>query len=166
MEEQLSRRYVEALANRCGYIASKPDQDFGVDLNVQHVERVDRCGRNARYLNSGFALDLQLKATKNVVFRNDSFVYGLETKNYEDIRRRQFKGGVPIILVVFVLPKDQQDWLTLSKDEMILRKCGYFHIVDGNEKRRRRHVKLVVKESNSLSMSFFDDVRSGLLAWR
>lgn len=165
VEQQLSFRYVEAVANRTGYVATEPRQDFGVDLTLMHVEKVSRILKKNRYMCSGYSLDLQIKASRNLKLKNGKISYSLELKNYDDIRRRQLRGGTPIVLVVFVLPKDENDWLLLSKDEMRLRKCGYYYIPDGSETRMLCKAKLIIDQNNRITFQFFEELRKGMIRW-
>lgn len=68
-------------------------------------------------------IDAQLKSWRGTVI-GDSFSYSLKIKNYNDLRDRNVM--IPRILIVVVVPKDVDDWLSQSSEQIILRRCGYW----------------------------------------
>ncbi len=112
-KERLSRVYVMALAARAGYLTSVPEPDRdSVDLRIQ-------AGGNYRP-----ALDLQLKAT-TVIPENqgDSLPFRLPMKNYRDLRD---KTQTPRLLVILELPKDKEQWMLVTDQELVLRRRAYW----------------------------------------
>lgn len=45
-------------------------------------------------------------------------------KNYEELRQRS---QTPRLLIVLVLPKEREEWLVFSPEELIARRCCYWH---------------------------------------
>ncbi len=112
-KEGLSLVYVKALATRAGYTTSTstPDRD-SVDLRIQ-----------AGGLNRP-ALDLQLKATAGLGERREGFLsFRLGIKNYDDLR---VATQTPRVLVVFELPRDASHWMTVTPEQLVLRRCAYW----------------------------------------
>lgn len=105
---------------------SSDELDFGTDLSLSHVHAYDVPDDRVRYAKSGFTVEVQLKATceRNVVFENGVLKYDLKAGNYNDLVRRR-SGYIPLVLVLFVLPDDQQTWLGVADSELTLRRCGY-----------------------------------------
>jgi len=88
----------------------------------------------SRYSETGRELKFQLKATteNSVIVSDDNLKYDLEAKNYNDlIMRRNTKS--PLILVLFILPTNQTEWLIVSENELISKKCAYWYIPQQNE---------------------------------
>ncbi len=112
-KEGLSIVYVKALATRAGFVASKPNLDRdSVDLHIQASGPLRP------------ALDLQLKATADFGKpRNGSFSFRLKIKNYNDLR---IETQTPRLLVVLELPSDESQWMTVSREELILRRRAYW----------------------------------------
>ena len=112
-KERLSLAYVNALAARAGFATSVPvpDRD-SVDLRVQ---------------SSGLrrpALDLQLKATVALQRSQAGFVsFQLQIKNYDDLR---IETQTPRLLVVLELPSDDALWMTVTAEELVLRRRAYW----------------------------------------
>ena len=124
-KEALSRAYVQAVAARAGYATADYDFDRdGVDVRIQ-------AGGAMRP-----ALDLQLKATVNLGQLHDGhFRFPLKRRNY-DLLRGQTQ--TPRLLVVLDLPRDQREWLTITVDELVLRRCAYWLNLKGYEATENR----------------------------
>ena len=112
-EEALSRSYVRSIASHCRYIVLDMDFDRdGIDLQI-------KAGGSMRP-----SIDLQLKATINLgEIQNDVFRFPLKRRNYDLLR---IETMIPRILVLLDLPRDEERWLTISSDELILRRCAYW----------------------------------------
>ena len=124
-EEALSRAYAHAVAARAGYVTAVYDFDRdGVDLRIQ-------AGGAMRP-----ALELQLKATINLGKpRKGHFRFRLNRRNY-DLLRDQTQ--TPRLLVVLDLPRDQREWMTITVDELVLRRCAYWMNLRGFEETGNR----------------------------
>ena len=108
-EEALSRVYGQAVAAAAGYLTSELDFDRdGVDLRI-HAGGAMRP-----------ALDLQLKATVNLHLAVDGDLrFKLPRRNYDLLR---LETQTPRLLVVLDLPRDPGRWVTISHDELVLRR--------------------------------------------
>lgn len=105
--------YVGALAARAGYTTSTPELDRdSVDL------RIHAGGDRSP------ALDLQLKAT--TIFpehQENSLPFRLSIKNYRDL---QGETQTPRLLVILELPKDNEQWVSVTDQELVLRRRAYW----------------------------------------
>lgn len=111
-QEALSRAYVQAIAAGAGYSTSQLDFDRdSIDIKIS-------AGGAMRP-----QLDLQLKATINLKSSSGSFSFPLLIKNYHDLRAQT---QTPRILVVLDMPKDEQDWMGVTVNELILRRAAYW----------------------------------------
>lgn len=119
-KEALSLIYARAVAARAGYVTEVPSTDRdSVDLCI-------RAGGRMRPL-----LDLQLKATINLKRSRDGFLhFRLCIKNYNDLR---IEVQSLRLLVVLDLPKEEQRWMTITQDELILRHRAYWLNLQGRE---------------------------------
>ena len=71
-------------------------------------------------------LRIQLKSTSAVSqYRemDDSIVYSLKVKNYNDLRRMS---TTPIILAVLILPEDSSEWLRWTEEELMIKGRMYW----------------------------------------
>ncbi len=112
-EEALSRAYVEAIAASAGYTTATRNLDRdGVDLQINAGGRMRPC------------LDVQLKATINLGEVSDGrFRYPLKLRNYDLLRAPT---AVPRILILLSLPRDETEWMTVTAQELVIRRCAYW----------------------------------------
>jgi len=68
--------------------------------------------KNGSYVNSWLSYNIQIKATYNYSRNGNEIVYALKSEAYE--RLLVHKGGL-IVLVLFCLPKEPTDRITLVK---------------------------------------------------
>ena len=146
-KEALSRVYVKALAARAGYLTSepKPDRD-SIDLRIQ-------AGGPRRP-----GLDLQLKATTQFSEPRDGFLrFQLSIKNYRDLRDET---QTPRLLVVLELPKDESQWMTVTDEELMLRRRAYWLNLQKNhgEVDNQSAVTVRIPEQNVLDVETMQDL--------
>jgi hypothetical protein len=112
--------YAHAVAARAGYITAVYDLDRdGIDLRIQ-------AGGAMRP-----ALELQLKATINLgVPKDGTFQLSLPSRNHNLLC---FPTQTPRLLVVLDLPRDEQQWITITKSELILRRRAYWANLSGRD---------------------------------
>lgn len=117
-EEALSRAYVAAVAAGAGYVTAEQDFDRdGVDVQI-------RSGGSMRP-----SLDIQLKATINLGQpTNEEFRYPLKRRNYDLLRGQTM---VPRILVVLSLAEEEANWLTVTAEKLIMRRCAFWTNLTG-----------------------------------
>lgn len=111
-KEALSRAYVQAVAAAAGYDTSNDYFDTdGVDLRV--------CAGGVMRP----AIDLQLKATVNLNPVDGHYRFQLNRRNYDLLR---IQTQTPRVLVVLDLPRDEDQWIKVTTDELALRRCAYW----------------------------------------
>lgn len=124
-KESLGSAYVHAVIAKAGYNSvGKPEFDYGYDGKIFDV--VDRGGR---YAETGVGLNYQLKSSSNVSFRDGKIYYDLKVTNYNDLAAPRVM--LPSILILFVLPEVVIDWLDISCDNMIIKKCAWWCSLEG-----------------------------------
>lgn len=114
-KEALSWAYVRAVAGFAGYTVSVENFDLdGIDLRIHAGGRLSP------------SIGLQLKATDHLgdAHRDGNYRYNdLPVGNYERLIR---PSQVPRYLVLLALPSDEPDWLTVSVDHLMMRRCAYW----------------------------------------
>lgn len=112
-QEALSFNYVRLVAALAGYTVAKPEPDMdGIDLQIR--------------AKGPFwpVLDCQLKATTNLRRRSDGVLtYPLPADNYQQLRDY---AQIFRLLVILDLPQNQAEWLTISREQLALRRCAYW----------------------------------------
>ena len=115
-EEALSKAYAHGVAAAAGYTTAVYDYDrTGTDILVQGGGDLSPM------------LALQLKATVNLrplqTTGGEVFSFRLKAENHEWLRK---DSQVPRLLVVFDMPKVEQEWITITTEELVLRRCAYW----------------------------------------
>lgn len=161
--EELSKSYLETIANSTGYF-NCVSRDYGTDLTIR---KANLCPTRKRYLTSGKAIDIQLKAVLERYIRHydevdkDYIKYDLEVKNYNDLVDRAKENGViiPLILAVFILPNDITKWVTLNPEELILKKCAFWYKipVDTGHSKNKASVTIEIPKTNRISHDFYNE---------
>ena len=140
-KESLSRVYARAVAARTGYVTADYDMDRdGVDFRIQ-------AGGGMRP-----ALDLQLKATVNLGQPHDGhFRFPLNRRNYDLLR---IDTQTPRLLMVLDLPSDKREWMTMTENELVLRRCAYWLNLKGyDETENRRSVTVRIPSDNLFNVN-------------
>lgn len=141
-QEELSRVYVKALAARAGFSTSVPEPDRdSVDLRVM--------ARGPRRP----ALDLQLKATANLAVPESGFLrFRLKAKNFNDLR---VETQTPRLLVLLELPQDESRWMTVTSEELILRRRAYWLSLqqDGGASADQQTITVHIPDTNILDVT-------------
>ncbi len=118
-KEDLSLSYLNAV---CAY------KGIAVELQRHDEDSIDVIIKKTikRISGNDFVtlLNVQLKATSQILVENsDGFSYPIPIKNYNDLRK---DSAVPMMLCVLRLPYNEEEWLTHSVNELILRNCMYW----------------------------------------
>ncbi|MBY0527447.1 MAG: DUF4365 domain-containing protein [Gemmataceae bacterium] len=141
-QEALSRAYVQAIAGRCGMSVSTPFPDYGIDLSLHEITIVGN-----RRLETGVRLDIQAKATTRSNVSGTNLRYDLAVRDYEVLRFAE--AGSHRILVILALPKSEEQWLSQTEEELILRRCAYwFSLRDWPATMNRKSIRLSVPRTN------------------
>ena len=145
-EERLSMAYAHAVAARAGYTTAVYDLDRnGIDLRIQ-------AGGAMRP-----ALELQLKATVNLRQADaESFSFALPVRNYNLLRK---PAQTPRLLVVLDLPRDEQQWLTITDDELVIRHRAYWlNLLGAEETANRESVTVAIPRGNRFDVAGLQDL--------
>ena len=145
-KERLSMAYAHAVAAWAGYTTATYDLDRdGVDLRIQ-------AGGDMRP-----ARELQMKATINLRQADaESFSFDLPVHNYNLLRKPT---QTPQLLVVLDLPRDEQQWLTITEDELIIRHRAYWLNLLGAEKTANRaSVTVPIPRENRFDVQGLQDL--------
>lgn len=133
IKEALSLRYIELVTAYNGFKTSSSYPDYGTDLDIKEVDfRMEN--QHKWYLETGRELKFQLKATteNSVIDDGDLIKYDLNASTYNDLLSRKTSKN-PLILILFVLPPDRNNWLNISDNELIAKKCAYWFFPDNTD---------------------------------
>ena len=116
-KSRFSLSYIEAVASRAGFQV----EEVKVDRDSVDGTLKGDFGRRPR-------IEFQAKSTARDVVRNSHIHFPLSVKNYDDLRLEAIN---PRILIVLILPKDIEDWVNQSEEELCLRHCSYWRSLRG-----------------------------------
>lgn len=140
-KEQFSIVYVRAVVARLRYDIQRPeiDQD-GIDLTIQSGGKIRP------------RLDLQLKATTRLKNSKDGYLgYKLKVRNYDLLR---LETQTPRLLVILDMPSDDERWMKIKKNKLILRHRAYWLSLRGcNPTRNRYSITVKIPVGNLFDVS-------------
>lgn len=119
IKEELSYAYLHAVAAKVGYSCDRPNKDKdSIDAKVfarwEDSEGIEFTSPE---------ISFQLKATVKCEVKNGKFSFDLSMKNYRDLKK---KHPFPRLLLVLVLPENSEEWLDVSSEYLISKKCCYW----------------------------------------
>lgn len=123
IESELSYAYIHAVAAAAGMgckVGGRHDDNHGVDAHITAWLEPEE--------NALVEVDfkIQLKATIAEPQDNEmAFSYRLQGKRrYDSLREAGY--SVPHLLAVLFLPRENDEWLGHSADELVLKRCAYW----------------------------------------
>lgn len=123
----MSETYLRALCAAKGYSVGKTNHDNdGVDIEVECRGRVADDS-----IKESTVMKVQLKSSYARITEHEdgSITYALEVKNYNSlIAPDRF---VPLILVVFHMPREEAQWIEQTTDWLKIKKCAYWISLKG-----------------------------------
>ena len=148
IEEALSRAYVFAVAARAGVDLGSTFKDYGVDGTFRRIAILP----DGKRMVTGYPVDFQLKASINCTVNTDSISYRMTAVAYNKLVFRRNNGGIPIVLILMVLPNDQALWMDHTEDALLLRQCCYWFLV-GEVEVETATVVLEIPRSQALNVA-------------
>lgn len=159
IEELLSVAYVSAVVARSGFVPNSVQHDFGVDLSVRRIGAV-----GSRRIDLGTFLDLQLKASVSWSLTDEHLAFDLDADAYNRLIIRREQAATPCALVVCCLPRDESTWLDVREDELVLKKCCYYHFLDGTQTKNSSSKRIHIPRSQILTPQSLKDIDSAIKA--
>jgi hypothetical protein len=118
-KQQLSVAYVHAVAAGAGYTCQVENvDDDSVDVQIGAKGYLHN-----RSVICSPRIEIQLKATSSLQLKADYLSFPLGLKNYQELRVTTL---IPRLLLVLVLPRNPAEWLEMSEECMISRRCAYW----------------------------------------
>jgi len=157
--EQLSKRYIEILANRKGYFVLS-GKDYGTDL---HVAKVARYGNS--FCETGRQVHIQVKSvvetSVHLIETANQIKYDLRGKNYNDlVFRIKEERYIPLILILFIFPSDPENWLQVTSEHLIMGKCAYWYYPNDSSEleyvKPKSNKRIEIPKSNLIHLDFFN----------
>jgi hypothetical protein len=97
-------------------------------------------------------IDVQMKTWTGDDGSNDPIRYPLKRKNYDDLILADVLA--PRILVLVMIPQDIGEWMVLSVEQLVLRRCGYWVSLAGQpQSENETSVTVPVPRANVLTVN-------------
>ena len=146
MKQELSRSYVHAVTSRARHDLTIAQVDYrGIDGTIENplLRGVNR-------------VDFQLKSATDYEFRGTDIIYDLRVEDYNRLIQDR---DIPRVLILFVMPDDEAEWLAQSPAELCLRRCAYWKSLMGeNFSSNRSTVRVSVPQANVFNQDGLGDM--------
>lgn len=143
IKEELSYAFVHAIAAHAGFGCDRPGKDRdSIDAVISAGGFLEQDS-----ILASPVIQVQLKATACEPFDLESnFSFPLPIKNYNDLRSHSM---APRLLVVVTLPMIKQDWLSLTEDALVAKRCAYWAILKGLPPTQNKRTQSVLISRNN-----------------
>ena len=122
IQSNLSYSYLHAVVSRAGGACDSLGQTadgMGIDAVLKFKGKF-----SPKQIYGRVDIDAQLKSTRQILpVVNGKISCPIESEQY---RNYTLTSTTEFLLILFVLPTDPAEWLELTPDELILRKCCYW----------------------------------------
>jgi hypothetical protein len=93
------------------------------------------------------AVEFQIKATFNWTATADEVKFSLDSDDYDRLIDTEGRAK-PILLILFCLPTDKDEWLHVDEDRLLLKKCCYFDYLKGDKTKKKSKVTVSLPRQN------------------
>ncbi|MEC4015594.1 DUF4365 domain-containing protein [Streptomyces sp. H27-D2] len=143
--ETLQVGYLHAVAAAAGCSLAQPFPDYGIDWHVNH-------SAPGHAVDDEVTIKVQLKCTYQIAPHPAGQTFGFTIDNDHLTKLARSPVSVHKILVVMLVPRDQEEWLRAGHDSLELRHCCYWTNLAGHPVTGRRRTTVRIPTSR-----FFDD---------
>lgn len=153
IKAELSHAYVYAIASVAGFAYERVSMDRdSIDVQIK--------ARGQLHYSSTIIspqIEFQLKATSSTEISGRSFSFPLSIKNYDDLRLTDTM--IPRVLVVLQLPEDRTQWLSVSKNQLIAKRCAFWFNLKGMPATETDQTKTInIPTSNRFNVDCLKDM--------
>lgn len=152
IKQDLQLAFVSAVVAQAGATLTPVEggSDYGTDIYISDIEPDDGV-----FADTGPPVRCQLKASTNCIFHpndeNPTLVkFDMRVKDYNKLvsPKRSY-----IVFILFAMPKERNDWLTISRDFMSLRNCCYWTRLSGGKSDNKRSQRVCIPIDNVFDTS-------------
>lgn len=150
IEAELSYAYLHAVASKAGFSCEYRNRHLdgaGVDATIAEDGR--QLADDSTL--TSFAMDVQLKATyQELPQENGRFSFVLAVALYDKLRSAKVEAAR--VLVVLRLPPNADEWLQISEDALVAKRCAYWVSLRGADPSENKEAQTVhIPRQNVLS---------------
>ncbi|MEK7256077.1 MAG: DUF4365 domain-containing protein [Bacteroidota bacterium] len=169
IKELFSINFLRLIAERAGFVVTKPSEDYGDDLIIKELKVSLHFGSRQIY-TSGKMVGLQAKCTteKSIRRSKGKFAFDLDAKPFNHLVLRRDTWSLeklpPLVLVVFVLPENPSDWLShdAKSGKLTLSGKGYWYLPETNAEltKNQDRERIFLSEENQVDLNFYQEMIS------
>ncbi len=154
LKEEFSNAVIELFSAVRGYTTERTRTDLdSIDVTIRCIKSFGK--KDLKYPDP--ALDVQLKATSHPKIAGGYFSYPLPKKNYDDLRKDSTM--VPKILIVVIMPENEDERLTCTQDKITATAKAYYFSLKGMEDRKnKKTITIKIPTSNILTPDKLDEI--------
>ena len=130
-KEDFSYAYIYTVTAAAGYslqTATRRLDDSGIDATITVPGKIGS-KRLPRFY-------IQIKSTSQDILKEQSIKYRLSAKNYDELSDED--PFVPQLLIVVLIPKDVNEWLSQSEESLCIKKCAYWLSLRGQPQKEEQ----------------------------
>jgi Domain of unknown function (DUF4365) len=120
---ELAYAYLHAVAARLGVaceVAQRISDNHAVDARLHVVGKLA-----SNYGLARLSVDVQIKSCSRELTQTETRLsYPLPKVQYDKLRATD--ANSPLLLILFILPKNADKWLSLDEGSLVSRKCAYW----------------------------------------
>lgn len=146
-KEDLSIAYLRAICAKAGVTFNLQNRDEdGADVDLSKYVRTDTCPRFRS------TIKVQLKSTSSGSFYReeaDIIIYKAKAKCYNDLVEHR---GVPLYLFLLILPANEDEFVSFSIEQLIIKRCMYWVTLQRSDERATHDfVDIIIDKRNVVS---------------
>lgn len=155
MMEDMSVAFIRALCAVNGYSISVSNHDNdGWDICV---DCKGKPAADSIWKSPSVQVQLKSSYSKIRVNGDGSITYSLEVKNYNTLIEEDRM--IPQILVVFCMPKEEEQWIEQTSDWLKIKKCAYWISLKGMPKTdNTESISITIPSDQLLTKDSFQDI--------
>jgi hypothetical protein len=148
IEAELSYAYLHAVASKAGFSCEYRNRHLdGAGVDATLTEDGRKLAEDS--VLTSFAVDVQLKAThQDLPEQNGRLSYVLTVPHYDKLRLEEV--ATPRLLVLLRLPPDPEEWLRISEEGLVAKRCAYWVSLRGAPTSPNRESQTVYRSRANL----------------
>lgn len=160
MKERISIAYVSAVAAKAGVACRTTSApEYGTDVHLVKVNQI-----NGKYVDTGWILNCQVKSTTTCEIQGNNIVYDMDADDYNKLAT--WEGG-SCILVVCWLSNTDDEWVYVTEDELIMKRCCYWLKISDSPTLNKSKKRVFIPRSQVFTpetiVNLLEQVRQGVL---
>lgn len=124
IEAELSYSYLHAVASHAGFSCEYRNRHLdGAGIDATITQDGQKMTENS--VLTTFSVDVQLKATyQDLPEQEGHLSYVLSVPHYNKLRSEEI--AAPRLLVLLRLPRNPEEWLQISEEALVAKRCAYW----------------------------------------